>query len=111
MAAMKRPLIYLGVLVVLDSAAVWLLWPAHPHRITEANFSWIQKGMPEAGKTIAFDPYRNLIFLPVRVNGSRPLSFVLDSGSGMGIIDRARARELGLKLEKGGQGVGVGDGV
>jgi hypothetical protein len=66
---------------------------------------------PQAGKAIAFQPYRNLIFLPVRVNGSRPLSFVLDSGSGMGIIDRARAKELGLKLEKGGQGVGVGDGI
>jgi len=66
---------------------------------------------PQPKKTIPFEPYRNLIFVPVRVNGSRPLAFVLDSGSGNGMIDRARAKELGLKLEAGGQGIGLGEGT
>jgi len=56
----------------------------------------------ETEKAISFKSYRNLIFVPVRINGSKPISFVLDSGSGNGILDRARAKELGLKLEKGG---------
>jgi hypothetical protein len=106
-----RPLKYSFFVVGL------LVWPALVECGTGPRTTDVQAETqlvptaPEAGKTIAFEPYRNLIFLPVRVNGSRPLSFVLDSGSGMGIIDRARARELGLKLKKGGQGVGVGDGI
>jgi hypothetical protein len=47
MEAMKRRLIYLAILAVLGLAAVWLLWPAHGHRITQANFNQIQKGMQE----------------------------------------------------------------
>jgi hypothetical protein len=63
----------------------------------------------EAGQTLRFESYRNLVVLPVRVNGSRPLTFVLDSGSGVGMIDRARAKELRLNLEEGGEGIGGGD--
>ena len=33
--------------------------------------------------------------LPVAVNNSRPLGFVLDTGNRMGVIDVDRARELG----------------
>ncbi len=52
-----------------------------------------------------------LIALPVRVNGSRMLSFVLDSGARHTIVDRAIARDLRLKVVAGGHGSGVGRGT
>jgi len=35
----------------------------------------------------------------VKINGSRPLSFVFDTGDKVGIVDSEVAKELGLKLE------------
>jgi hypothetical protein len=58
--------------------------------------------------SISFDLHRNLIFVTVRVHGAKPLAFVLDTGCADCLIDQARARELGLKLEPGGKGVGIG---
>jgi hypothetical protein len=57
----------------------------------------------------SFELHRNLIFVPVRVNGAKPLAFVLDTGCADCLIDQARARELRLRLEPGGKGVGIGD--
>src|SRR5262245_25456016 len=64
---------------------------------------------PSPAHSTSFDLHRNLIFVPVRVNGAKPLAFVLDTGCADCLIDQARARELGLKLEPGGKGVGIGD--
>src|SRR5262245_13758129 len=61
--------------------------------------------------TLSFELYRNLIFVPVRINGSKPLSFIVDSGSGICMIDRTRAAELGLKTEPGGKAIGLGEGT
>jgi hypothetical protein len=60
--------------------------------------------------TFAFDWRAGMIFVPVRLNGSRPLSFVLDSGSTRTIVDRALAASLGLKASGSGslQGAGAG---
>jgi Aspartyl protease len=60
--------------------------------------------------TFAFDWRKGMIFVPVRINGSRPLSFVLDSGSTRTLIDRHLAAILGLKASGGGslQGAGAG---
>jgi Aspartyl protease len=60
--------------------------------------------------TFAFEWRQGVIFVPVRVNGSRPLSFVLDSGSARTLIDRALAKDLGLKVSGTGslQGAGAG---
>lgn len=60
--------------------------------------------------TFAFDWRKGMIFLPVRVNGSRALSFVLDSGSTRILIDRTLASGLGLKATGAGsmQGAGAG---
>src|SRR5256885_4860274 len=51
-----------------------------------------------------------MIFLPVRINGSKPLSFVLDTGSTKTLIDRALATALNLKAseEDSLQGAGAG---
>jgi Aspartyl protease len=60
--------------------------------------------------TFAFDWRKGMIFVQVRINGSRPLSFVLDSGSSRILIDRKLATELGLNANGKGslQGAGAG---
>ena len=49
--------------------------------------------------TIPFELVIRHIVVKVRVNNSRPLSFVFDTGDKVGIIDTDVANELGLKLE------------
>jgi len=62
--------------------------------------------------TIPFDLYFNEIYVPVRVNNSEPLWFVVDSGAGGWIVDRAHATRLGLHLEQEtAQGTGAGSGT
>ena len=60
--------------------------------------------------TFAFEWRDGLIFLPLRINGSKPLSFVLDTGSTRILIDRKLAADLGLKASGTGslQGAGAG---
>src|SRR6266478_6125042 len=55
--------------------------------------------------TIPFDLASRHIVLSLSVNGSRPLSFVLDTGDKLALMDLDRARELGVKL---GEPVHVG---
>jgi aspartyl protease len=57
---------------------------------------------------IPFELDDNLIYVPVRINGSKPLSFIFDTGA-FTIVNLARARELGVKLKHLGQTEGVGD--
>ena len=54
----------------------------------------------KSGQVIPFELYNNNIYLQVRVNGSRPLRFVLDSGASNSVIDETRARTLGLKVSE-----------
>jgi len=53
---------------------------------------------------------QGMIFVPVRLNGSKPLSLVLDTGSTRMLIDRTLANGLGLKATGQGslQGAGTG---
>jgi hypothetical protein len=60
---------------------------------------------PRPVVTIPFELINRHIYIPVRVNGSRPLSFVLDTGASVGMIDLDLAKELGLRLE-GEVGIG-----
>jgi Aspartyl protease len=48
--------------------------------------------------TIPFELVTRHIMIPVKINNSRPLSFVLDTGDKFGIVDTACAKELGLNL-------------
>lgn len=59
---------------------------------------------------IAAEAYGNHLFVKVRVNGSAPLDFVLDSGASDCGIARTRADELHLALEplEGQTGIGTG---
>lgn len=59
---------------------------------------------------IPFELYNNHIYLQVSVNGSKPLSFLFDTGAPH-IIDSKQAKALGLKLKFRGQAAGVGEGT
>lgn len=63
-----------------------------------------------AGKSAVAIPFElddNLIYVRVSVNGSRPLSFILDTGA-HSIIHAKHARTIGLKLKLIGQAGGIG---
>jgi hypothetical protein len=49
--------------------------------------------------TIPFELVTRHIVLQVRINDSRPLSFVFDTGDKVGVVDTDVAKELGLKLD------------
>src|SRR6185295_5138374 len=49
--------------------------------------------------TIPFELVVRHIVVKVRINDSRPLSFVFGTGDKVGIVDTDVAKELGLKLE------------
>lgn len=61
----------------------------------------------ERAHAIPFELDDNLIYVRVSVNGSRPLSFILDTGA-HSMIHARQARSIGLKLKLIGQGGGIG---
>jgi hypothetical protein len=54
---------------------------------------------PAAEATIPFELVNRHVVIQVKVNNSRPLSFVLDTGDKFAVIDLDRAKELGLSLQ------------
>lgn len=72
-------------------------------------FALRQSGPPafalRSDVTLPFELVGQHVFLSVTVNGSRPLSFVLDTGDKYAIVNLDRARELGVTL---GQPINVG---
>ncbi|MGB9180499.1 MAG: pepsin/retropepsin-like aspartic protease family protein [Pyrinomonadaceae bacterium] len=54
---------------------------------------------------------RGHIFLPVRVNNSEPLWFVLDSGSSSTLLNERLVKKLNLKVEGVGEASGAGAGA
>jgi hypothetical protein len=57
---------------------------------------------------IPFKLYNNHIYIQVRVNNSKPLWFLLDTG-GANILNARNAKTTGLKLTPAGQTTGVGE--
>jgi hypothetical protein len=54
----------------------------------------------------------NKVFLQARINNSAPLTFLLDSGAGSGLVLYFKAAQaLGLKLQGKGKGSGGGEGT
>ena len=64
-----------------------------------------QQAAAQAPVQIPFDPQARHVIVQATVNGSRPLSFILDSGANTAIVRTDVAKELGLTLE-GTVGVG-----
>jgi hypothetical protein len=61
--------------------------------------------------TLPFENLGGLVVVPVTIGASRPLRFVLDSGAGRMVLDRAVADELGLAREGSGYVMGAGAGA
>src|SRR5205823_2061612 len=62
----------------------------------------------------SFELANNKVWVPVRVNGSDPQWFLLDSGAmGMSVVSRECADRLGLATDEpqAATGVGAGEGV
>lgn len=70
-----------------------------------------QKASQRSTVVIPFEMITRHILIKVRINNSAPLSFILDTGDKVAIIDLARAKSLGLNLQGevhvGGAGPGV----
>lgn len=58
---------------------------------------------------VPFESSNNLVLVVASVNGSKPLSFILDTGAGGPVINEL-AKELGLKLQ-GQSETTTGDGA
>jgi hypothetical protein len=88
---------------------VFLIAPLTPSVPSKTDTA---KNMFAAGaeSKIPFEFKNGMIFLPVRLNGSKPLSFVLDTGSTRMLVDRALAKSLGLKATGQGSLQGAGKG-
>jgi Aspartyl protease len=61
--------------------------------------------------TIPFEVANHLVIVQAKVNNSRPLSFVLDTGANAAIVRMATAIELGLSLEGNVNTGGAGPGT
>jgi aspartyl protease/PDZ domain-containing protein len=67
-----------------------------------AGLHYAQAPVASANKPVATIPFKLVtrhIVVQVKVNDSRPLSFIFDTGDKVGIIDIERAGELGLSLQ------------
>lgn len=78
--------------------------------ITSALAADIRFTSGNSALKIPFDLYNNHIYIQVSVNGSKPLSFLFDTGAPH-LIDIKQAKALGLKLKFLGQSDGVGEGT
>ena len=78
---------------------------SHPRDSTRDTFQ-----DPSHSIAFPFEWSEGMIVLPVSIRGSKPLRFVLDSGSSRILIDRRLAASLGLKTAESGslQGAGAG---
>jgi len=65
-------------------------------------------GSEQSDVAVPADTKSCVMLVEVRVNGSRPLWFILDSGSTQMLIDIAVARDLDLNLETSATLQGVG---
>jgi Aspartyl protease/PDZ domain len=61
----------------------------------------------KASFTIPFDLIDNRVFVEIRLNGKGAFHFILDTGADAAMGDHV-ARRLGLKVDDGGEGQGVG---
>jgi hypothetical protein len=83
----RRPLILIIALLLSISAVSYAVQSPQPSR--------------PAPIVIPFEMANRHIMLKVKVNNSRTLSFVLDTGDKYGIVDLGVAKELGLNLREG----------
>ncbi len=84
---------------LLSLVVFGLLLSAAASRTIQPNSFQSKGAIQSSGVTIPFELVNRHIVLKVLVNNSRPLSFVLDTGDQLAIINLDRAKEMGLKLQ------------
>lgn len=91
-----------------------LLLPAAASRTIRSHPIQSKSALQAAVVTIPFELVNRHIVLKVQVDNSPPLSFLLDTGDQLAIINLDRAKELGLKLDgeihMGGAGAAISTG-
>ena len=78
--------------------------------VSLANSSDVQFASGRSALNIPFKIVNNHTYLHTRINNSKPLWFLLDTGAPT-IINQRHAKSLGLKLSHAGQTTGVGEGT
>src|SRR5262249_11855681 len=77
----------------------------------------MEAAQPAEGKanaplaSVGLSIHDDIPYLPVRINGSEPLWFIIDSGASGCVIDLAKAKELGIPMEGKAKGTGAGAGT
>ena len=77
-----------------------------PARMVKSSFT-----SGDSALNIPLELDNNIIFLKVRVNGSRPLKFVFDTGASASVINSKLLDELGLKTQGQVQGSATGGAI
>jgi hypothetical protein len=90
---------------LLSLIVLGLLLPTAASRTIQSNSKVV---VPSSAVTIPFELVNRHVVIQVKVNNSRPLSFVLDTGDKFAIIDLERAKELGLNLQGELRAAGAG---
>jgi hypothetical protein len=86
------------------SLLIYLLLPAICLSVPAADIRFASE---PGALAIPFELDDNLIYVQVSINGSKPLSFILDTGA-FNMVNLPRARELGVKLKLAGKTDGIG---
>lgn len=120
---MTRPVRFVpaSLSVVLAFALAWLVLPPASPGFAEDNPASLPATVRanvlghrfsdgDLATTIPFESCNRMVFLPLAIDTSGPLWFVLDSGAGASTIDRARAKSIGLSTFGQAQGHGAGTG-
>jgi membrane-associated protease RseP (regulator of RpoE activity) len=81
---------------LLAAAAIVVALPSLPSAAKRAE---VAPAASEAPVVIPFELVVRHIMVKVRINNSRPLSFVFDTGDKVCVVDTEVAQELGLKTE------------
>ena len=95
---LKRKTLF-GVSALVLSALLLTTAAAHFFQIDRPGQSTSKPAVDAHIVTFPFELANRHVIIKVKINDSRPLSFVLDTGDQYAIVDLKRARELGLKLE------------
>ncbi len=89
----------------LNRLAILALWLISLSMFDQANAQKVRFASGNSALRIPLEINNNLILMQVRVNGSRPLKFIFDTGASHSGINSKVAAELGLRSQ------GVADGT
>jgi hypothetical protein len=101
----------LPLLIVVAFVAAFGAYPCARANKTEHLSGRSQARPPSIeNRAIPFELFGNRIYLGVKVNGSGPLRFRLDTGAAVSVINQARSAELGLDVKDTGKVMNAGVG-